>query len=212
MPTLAGDAAAQVKQARLDETKRGTMNIALLVIIAVIAADLTWAIFIFNRLVMYRNRFRNAYSQIDVVLKRRHELIPKLVQTVKAYAGHETGVLTAVTDARTRALSADSIPKLAEAEGGLSGTLKTLFAVAEGYPTLKADENFLRLQDEIGKAEDRIRYARQFYNDTVMRYNVAIETFPNIIIARLFHFRETSFFSFDGKTGQASQVSNVNGA
>ncbi len=151
----------------------------------------------FNGLVRSRNRIDNAFSQIDVQLKRRHDLIPNLVETVKGYAAHERGTLDSVTQARANAISAGqagSPQQQAQAENALTGALRSLFAVAEAYPDLKANQNFLNLQEELTSTEDRIAYARQFYNDTVLRYNNSIQTFPRNTIAGMFNFQKREYF------------------
>lgn len=162
---------------------------------AICIAAILWLIVTYNVLIVIRNRCRNSRSQIDVQLKRRYELVPKLVRAVSEYADHEKETFERVTEARTRAIAADSITEQAEAESTLTGVLKSLFAVVEGYPDLKASENFLKLHDELTEIEDSIRFARQFYNDTVMRYNMRREIFPNVIVANLFRFKEEPFFT-----------------
>ena len=156
-----------------------------------------WFLVVYNLLVTLRNRCANARSQIDVQLKLRYELVPKLVQVVKGYVDHERETLERVTEARTRAISTGSITEKVESERALGGALKTLFAVVEGYPELKANEEFLKLQDELTEIEAQIRFARQFYNDIVMRYNTRSEVFPNVIVANLFRFEEEEYFKLD---------------
>jgi len=148
----------------------------------------------FNGLVKRRNQVDNAWSQIDVQLKRRHDLIPNLVETVKGYAAHERGTFEAVTNARANAMNAQTPADQAQAENVLSGALKSLFAVAEAYPDLKANQNFLNLQEELTSSEDRIAYARQFYNDSVLSYNTKIQQFPTVILASMFNFDKREFF------------------
>jgi len=148
----------------------------------------------FNGLVKRRNQVDNAWSQIDVQLKRRHDLIPNLVETVKGYAAHERGTFEAVTTARANAINAQTPAEQAQAENVLTGALKSLFAVAEAYPDLKASQNFLELQEEVTTTEDRISYARQFYNDSVLSYNTKIQQFPTVLIASMFHFTKRDFF------------------
>ncbi|HEX4356970.1 MAG TPA: LemA family protein [Pseudonocardia sp.] len=137
----------------------------------------------FNRLVALRNRVDSAWAQIDVQLKRRHDLIPNLVETVKGYAAHERETLERVVQARNIAVAAQGPQAQAQAESALSGTLKTLFAVTEAYPDLKANQNFLQLQEELTSTEDRIAYSRQFFNDSVQKLNTTIETFPSTFFA-----------------------------
>ena len=148
----------------------------------------------YNGLVSRRNRVDGAWSQIDVQLKRRHDLIPNLVETVKGYAAHERGTFEAVTNARANAISAQGPEQQAQAENQLTGALKSLFAVAEAYPDLKANQNFLQLQEELTSTEDRIAYARQFYNDSVVTYNTRIQQFPTVILANTFNFERRELF------------------
>ena len=148
----------------------------------------------YNNLVELRNRVKNSYAQIDVQLKRRNDLIPNLVETVKGYAAHEKGVLEEVTKARTGVMNASGVEEVSEANNQLTGALKTLFAVAENYPELKANSNFQQLQGELSETEDKIAYARQFYNDVVLKYNNACQTFPSNLLARLFGFKEEVYF------------------
>jgi LemA protein len=148
----------------------------------------------YNGLVRLRNRIDNAWSQIDVQLKRRYDLIPNLVETVKGYASHERQVLESVTQARANAINAQGPAQQADAENVLSGALKSLFAVAEAYPDLKANQNFLSLQEELTSTEDRVAYARQFYNDSVLSYNNKLQTFPRNVIAGMFNFEKREYF------------------
>ena len=168
-----------------------------IVFITICVVAILWLIITYNVLIVFRNRCTNSRSQIDVQLKRRYELVPKLVRTVREYANHEKETFQRVTEARIRAIEAGSITEQAEAENGLSGSLKSLFAVAEGYPDLKANENFLKLHDELTEIEDKIRFARRFYNDTVMRFNTKREIFPNLIVSNLFSFKEELYFNLD---------------
>ncbi len=171
------------------------------IIIAVVVVLLVLVVILsFNGLVRGRNKIDNAYSQIDVQLKRRHDLIPNLVETVKGYAAHERGTFEAVTNARANAINAGQSgtpAQQAQAENVLSGALKSLFAVAEAYPDLKANQNFLSLQEELTSTEDRIAYSRQFYNDSVLSYNNKLQTFPRTLIAGMFHFEKREFFEGD---------------
>jgi LemA protein len=171
--------------------------VAVIVIVAVVLLVLLVLVLSYNGLIKTRNRVDNAWSQIDVQLKRRHDLIPNLVETVKGYAAHERGTLEAVTNARANAINASSsgtVADQAQAENVLSGALKSLFAVAEAYPDLKANQNFLQLQEEVTSTEDRIAYARQFFNDSVLSYNTKIQQFPTVLIAGMFHFERREFF------------------
>lgn len=149
---------------------------------------------IYNSLVSRRNRVQEAWADIEVQLKRRYDLIPNAVETVKGYAGHEKGVLENVTRARTAAMGAQSAPEHANAENMLTGTLKTLFAVAENYPDLKANVNFLELQRELADTENKIQASRRFYNGTVRDYNTMIESFPSNAIAGMFAFTRKDLF------------------
>jgi LemA protein len=160
----------------------------------------------FNGLVRRRNQVDNAWSQIDVQLKRRHDLIPNLVETVKGYAAHERGTFEAVTNARANAMNAQSPAQQAQAENVLSGALKSLFAVAEAYPDLKANQNFLNLQEELTSAEDRVAYARQYYNDSVLSYNTQIQKFPTVLLAGMFHFEKREFFDAAPEDTEPVQV------
>jgi len=153
-----------------------------------------WLISVFNRLVTLRNRTKEAWSDIDVQLKRRHDLIPNLIETVKGYATHEKEVFEKVTEARAKAISAQGLAEKGQAENMLSGTLKSLFAVAESYPELKANQNFLELQRELTDTEDKIQAARRFYNGNVRDLNIQIEIFPTNLIAGAFGFQKMEFF------------------
>ena len=157
------------------------------------------AIAAYNGLVGLREQVRSAWAQIDVQLKRRYDLIPNLVETVKGYAGHERGTLEAVTEARTRAINAQGPGDQATAENALTGALKSLFAVAESYPDLRASQNFLQLQQELSETEDRAAYARQYYNDAVLTYNNAVTTVPQSIFASIFNFRPREYFQAGGE-------------
>ena len=168
--------------------------ILLLVLAGFVFVVLVWIAGAYNGLVRLRNQLENAWAQIDVQLKRRHDLIPNLVETVKGYAAHERGTLEAVIQARNMAVSAKTVGERAEAENVLTGALKSLFAVAEAYPDLKANQNFLALQEELTSTENKISFSRQFYNDTVMTFNTRIEIFPTNVIASMFHFTRDDFF------------------
>jgi LemA protein len=178
----------------------------LLIAIAVLVVLVLWVVGMYNGLVMSRNQVKNAWSQIDVQLKRRYDLIPNLVETVKGYAAHEKETLDRVIQARSAAMSAQGVKEQGEAENMLTGTLKSLFALAESYPDLKANQNFLMLQEELTGTEGKIAYARQFYNDSVMTYNTAIETFPNNLIAGSFGFGESVYFEIEGAAKEPVQV------
>lgn len=172
------------------------LAVALIAVAVVVLVGL-YVVWTYNRLVRARNRIDNSYSQIDVQLRRRYDLIPNLVETVKGYAAHERETLEAVTAARTAAMTTHDQGTPAEqarAENALSATLKSLFALAEQYPDLKANQNFLNLQEELTSTEDRIAYARQFYNDAVLKYNNGIQVFPGNLVAGMFGFREREYF------------------
>jgi LemA protein len=164
------------------------------IILLVVAAVVLYAVLGYNRLVRLRNRIENAWSQIDVQLRRRYDLIPNLVETVKGYASHEKEVFQKVTEARAKAINATGVMAQGQADNALTGALKSLFAVAENYPDLKANQNFLMLQEELSGTESKIAYSRQFYNDTVMTYDTTRETFPSNIIANMFGFGEREYF------------------
>ena len=152
---------------------------------------------IYNSLVQLRNRVKNAWSQIDVQLKRRHDLIPNLVETAKGYMQHERETLSAVTDARARAMGAGSVGQKGQAEGELGGALSKFMLVVENYPDLKANENFLALQEELTSTENKISFSRQAYNDQVLFFNNKIEMFPSNIIANTFNFTKEEFFEIE---------------
>lgn len=169
------------------------MNI-IYIIGGVLLFVILFVVLMYNGLVRMRNRKEEAWSDIDVQLKRRYDLIPNLVSTVKGYAKHEQETLAKVTEMRTRALAADGVKEKGEAENMLTGALKTIFAVAENYPDLKASENFAELQRELSDTENKIQSARRFYNNTVQDLNTAIQVFPKNIIANAFGFTEEEFF------------------
>src|SRR5947208_13325443 len=164
--------------------------IGILVVLAI------WVMMVYNGLVAMRQRVNQAFSDIDVQTKQRHDLIPNLVETVKGYAGHERGTLEAVVQARNAAIAAQSggVAAQAAAENVLTGALRQLFALSEAYPDLKASQNFLELQEQLTSTEDRIAYARQFYNDAVVKYNSKIQAIPSNIIAGMFNFQEREYF------------------
>lgn len=170
---------------------------ALLIFLIIIGAFLVFFIGIYNGLVRLRNRCENSWAQVDVQLRRRYDLIPNLVETIKGYAKHEREVFQNVTEARSKAINAGSVKEQGKAENMLSGTLKSLFAVAENYPDLKANQNFMMLQEELAGTESKIAYSRQFYNDTVMRFNTKQQVFPSNIIANMFNFGEREYFEID---------------
>ena len=173
----------------------------LLVLLAAFAGVFVLAILfvigLYNNFVTLRNRIDNAWHQIDVQLRRRYDLIPNLVETVKGYAAHERGTFEAVTQARSAAMGAKTVKETAAAENMLAGALKTLFAVSEAYPELKANQNFMALQEELSGTEGKIAFARQFYNDEVMLFNTSIQKFPGNIIAGMFSFQPRDYFEVE---------------
>ncbi len=183
--------------------------VVLLVIVALIVLAL---IALYNRFVRLRNRVDNSWAQIEVQLKRRWDLIPNLVETVRGYAEHERGTFEAVTEARANAQRAQGPAETAAAEGILGQALGRLFAVAEAYPELQADENFRQLQTELSETENRIAVSRQVYNDTVLTYNNAIQTFPGVVLAGPFGFAKREFFETDETQREAPRVDFSPGA
>jgi len=180
--------------------------IVVVIVLVVVALATAWA---FNSLVRRRNRTSEAWSQINVELKRRHDLIPNLVQTVKGYAAHENSTFEAVTQARANAVTAGQsgdTAQVASAENALSSSLRSLFAVAENYPALKAVASFLNLQEQLTATEDKLEYARRYYNTSVRDYNSAIQTFPRTLIAGPFHFKPMTFFEVDDADRNVPEV------
>lgn len=167
------------------------------VLLGVVAIILIWFIAIFNKLVGLKNRADEAWSDIDVQLKRRYDLIPNLVETVKGYAKHEKEVFTNVTKARTEAISAKGLDNKAKAENQITEALKSVFAVAENYPALKANENFAKLQDELTDTENKIEAARRFFNANIRDFNIAIETFPSNVVAGMFSYKHRELFEME---------------
>jgi LemA protein len=180
--------------------------LALIIILVVVVLIGLYAVFSYNGLVSLRNRIENAWAQIDVQLKRRYDLIPNLVETVKGYAAHERETLDAVIEARNAGMNAAGPHDQAEAENQITGALKSLFALSEAYPDLKANQNFAQLQEELTGTEGRIAYARQFYNDTVYRYNTKIQSFPSNVLANAFRFSEREYFEADDESRGPTQV------
>jgi len=173
---------------------------ALYIVLAVVIVIVLWLVVVFNGLVRSRYRVREAWSDIDVQLKRRYDLIPNLVEAVKGYMSHERGVFEKVTEARTRAMGASSKDEKLGAENALSNTLKTLFAVSENYPDLKANANFLDLQRELADTENKIQAARRFYNGNVMDYNTKTAVFPTNLMSGMFGFGKEEFFGLENET------------
>jgi LemA protein len=179
---------------------------ALWIALGVVALILLYGIYLFNRLVSLRNRVDNGWSQIDVQLRRRYDLIPNLVETVKGYAAHERELFERVAEARARAIGASTVRDQAQAENQISGGLRRLMAVAENYPELKASQNFLALQEELTGTESRIAYARQFYNDQVMLLNTRIQAVPSNVVAKAFGFTPREFFDIEDPVRAPVQV------
>jgi LemA protein len=174
--------------------------VVALIILGIVVLLVLYVISLYNKLVKLRNRIENAWAQIDVQLKRRWDLIPNLVETVKGYASHESETLEAVIAARNAATTASGPAEQAANENMLTGALRQLFAVSEAYPDLKANQNFLELQEELTATEGRIAYARQHYNDQVQKYNTGIETFPAVVIAGMLRFTEREYFEADDES------------
>ena len=180
--------------------------IAVWIIIGVVVLLLLWAIATYNRLIRYRNQIDNAWSQIDDQLRRRYDLIPNLVNTVKGYAAHEKQIFENVTAARSAGINATTVGEQAQAENQITQALRQLFAVVENYPDLKANENFLELQEELTSTEGRIAFARQFYNDQVLGYNNVVQQFPSNIVANVGNFQLREFFEIEEAAAGPVQV------
>jgi len=177
--------------------------IILAIVVVAIAAYIVWA---YNFLIRLRQRVHNSWAQIEVQLKYRHDLVPNLVETVKAYAFHETKLFEAVTEARSRALAAQTLDEQIQAEKDLEGAIRNVLAVAENYPELRASENFQKLQEELADIESKIAFTRQFYNDTVMKYQTAILSFPTNLIARVFNFQPVGYFEAEPESREVVPV------
>ncbi len=177
------------------------------IVLAALGILLVWGIVIFNRLVRDRNQVRSAWSDIDVQLTRRHDLVPRLVEAVKAYAAYERATLTAVTELRARSEQVSRLPDRARIEDEMEAGLHRLVALAEAYPDLKADANFLELQQELAAVEDHLQYSRRFYNGAVRILNTRIGSFPDLLVARPFGFRPAEFFAVEG--GEVRQTPRV---
>ena len=173
------------------------MTTILYIIIGIIILIGLWLVGVFNSLIRLRHRTNEAWSDIDVQLKRRHNLIPNLVETVKGYAKHEKGLFEKVTEARAGAVNAKGVEAKGQAENVLTNTLKTLFAVAENYPDLKANANFLELQRELSDTENKVQAARRFYNGNVRDMNIRVKSFPSRIVAGMFNFKKRDFFEIE---------------
>lgn len=183
------------------------MLIIGLIVLLIVVIILLWFFGYYNRVIRYENRIDNAWAQIDVQLKRRADLIPNLMETVKGYMNHERGTLEAVTKARSAIMTAKTPQERMEADTMLTGALKTLFAVAESYPDLKANQNFLQLQDELTHTEDKISYSRQHFNDSVLQFNNLIETFPGNIFARMMGRKERQMLQIPEASREVPRVS-----
>jgi LemA protein len=164
------------------------------IIFIVVAVIILWSVFVYNLFIRDRNLIKEAWSGIDVQLKRRHNLIPNLVESVKGYSKHEKILLEEITKKRSEAAKVESIREKAPAESDLSGMLKNLFIIAENYPDLKASQNFLDLQNQLVEIEDQLQYARRYYNGAIRNYNIRVESFPSNIIAGIFDFKQDNFF------------------
>ena len=184
-----------------------TTATVIIIIFAVIILLVFYGIGVYNKLVNSRNKVKDQWAQIDVQLKRRADLIPNLVETVKGYAKHEKNTLTEVIEARNNFVSAGSINEEIEANNQLTGALNKLFALSESYPELKANQNFISLQNDLKDTEDKISYARQFYNDTVLTYNNLVQMFPSNIVANMFKFEVYEFFKIEEKEKEVPKVS-----
>jgi LemA protein len=180
--------------------------VPLLILAGLVLIIGLWGMAVYNGLVTLRQKVRNAWAQIDVQLKRRHDLIPNLVNTVKGYAAHEKDTFERVVNARARATSVTLPADRIKAEGELSSALARLLAVAEAYPDLKANQNFIALQQELAATEDRVAFSRQGYNDSVMQLNTRIQSFPALFVARLFNFKEEPFFEAPSEEREAPKV------
>jgi len=179
------------------------------VVIGVIVALILWVITIYNRLVAMRQRVNQSFADVDVQLKQRHDLIPNLVETVKGYAAHERGTLDAVVKARNAAMAAPGIEQKVAAENMLTGALRQLFALAEAYPDLKANTNFLQLQGELSDIENKLAAARRFFNNAVQEYNTGIQQFPAALFAGTFGFHPQTFFDLGEQRAQLEQAPSV---
>lgn len=177
--------------------------VGLIIVLVVIAVVVLFVISIYNSLIQLRNRVKNAWSQIDVQLKRRHDLIPNLIETVKGYMKHEREIMENITKYRSQAMDAKTVGEKAQAEGLLSGALGQLRVQVENYPDLKANQNFLALQEELTSTENKISFARQSYNDQVLFFNNKIEMFPSNIIAGMFNFKQEEFFEVEDEKERA---------
>ena len=182
------------------------MKIALIVIAVIVVLIIIYVVSAYNSLIGKRNTVDEAFSTMDVYLKKRYDLVPNFVETVKGYAKHENNTLKEVIEARNKLNSATGINEEIDANNQLTGALNRLFALSEAYPDLKANENFISLQNDLKDTEDKISYARQFYNDTVLSYNNLVEMFPSNIVANMFKFTKYEFFKIDEKEKESPKV------
>ena len=173
---------------------------SMIIVLGILVVLVLWVVGMYNGLVRLRNQVKNAWSQIDVQLKRRHDLIPNLIETAKGYMKHERDTLDSVTKARTQAVEAKGVANQAKAEGELSNAMSRFMLVVENYPDLKASQNFLSLQEELASTENKVGFSRQFYNDQVLAFNVKIESVPTNIIANMFGFSQAEFFEIEEPT------------
>jgi LemA protein len=172
----------------------------MIIVLVILVVLVLWVVGMYNGLVRLRNQVKNAWSQIDVQLKRRHDLIPNLIETAKGYMKHERDTLDSVTKARTQAVEAKGVANQAKAEGELNNAISRFMLVVENYPDLKASQNFLSLQEELASTENKVGFSRQFYNDQVLAFNVKIESVPSNIIANMFGFKQAEFFEIEEPT------------
>ena len=182
------------------------MKTVIVVVLVIVVLLVLYLVSIYNKLVNSRNKVDNQFSQIDIQLKRRTDLIPNLVETVKGYAKHEENTFKEVVEARNKAVSANSINEKIDANNELTGALNKLFALSESYPELKANENFLSLQKDLKETEDKITYSRKFYNDSAMQFNNIVEMFPSNIVANMFHFKKYEYFKIAEEEKSAPKV------
>lgn len=194
------------QRSKLRKVKNKNMIDSLTFVLGLIVVLVLWFVLIYNSLIVLRNRVKEAWSDIDVQLKRRYDLIPNLVETVKGYAGHERETFEKVTQARNMAMNAQGIKEKGEAENMLSQTLKSIFALSENYPELKASQNFLELQQELSDTENKIQAARRFYNGNVLELNTKIETVPSNVVANMFNFKQSEFFQIGEEEKEAPKV------
>src|SRR3989344_1824403 len=182
------------------------MALLLTITLSLVALLVLITIFYYNRFVVLGNRIDNSLAQIDVQLKKRADLVPNLISTVKSYAKHEKGIMTEVTNARKALLSAKSLPERVKAGSELQTALKSIFAIAENYPQLRANENFLQLQNELSAIEDKVAYARQFYNDSILSYNNTVESFPGNFFAKVYNKKEKEFLQIPAEERAVPKV------